>query len=92
MNGLTPQIRKKFLYVVYKICGHQTLVPRSLEIPLCYNPNEQPVCYGGFADVWKGWYQDKEVAAKVLRLRRKGDLEQIRRVSRCGALSTCYVH
>jgi len=82
MNGLAPQIRRKFLHAVYKTCGRQALVPQSLEIPLCYDPNEQPVCHGGFADVWKGKYCGKEVAAKVLRLRRKDELERTRRVGR----------
>lgn len=56
------------------------MVPRSLEIPLCYNPAEDPLCHGGFADVWKGRYQDREVAAKVLRVYSRDDPRPIRRV------------
>jgi len=80
MNALTPQIHRKFLRVIYKVCSRQALVPRSLEIPLCYDPNERPACQGGFADLWKGQYRGKEVAAKVLRLRPTDDLERVRRV------------
>ena len=80
MNGLTLQTRRKFLHVVYKICGYHALIPQSLEISLCYDPNEQPICRGGFADVWKGQYHGREVAAKVLRLRQREDLERVRRV------------
>ena len=80
MNGLAPQVCKNFLHAVYGVCGRQTLVPRSLAIPLCYNSNEKSVYHGGFADVWKGRYRKKDVAAKVLRLRPTDDLEQVRRV------------
>ena len=82
MNSLPPQIRRKFHFAVYKVCGRHTLVPQSLEIPLCYNPNEKSACHGGFADVWKGRYRGKEVAAKVLRPRPTDDLERVRRVGR----------
>ena len=68
------------MHVVYKICGRQALVPRSLEIPLCYNPNEKQACYGGFANMWQGQYCGKKVAAKVLRLRPTDDPEWTRRV------------
>jgi len=92
MNGLAPQIRRRFLHAVYRICDYQALVPQSLEIPLCYDPSEQPVCYGGFADVWKGKYRGREVAAKVPRVHMKSDLERIRRVGRLWRPSTCYVY
>ena len=81
LDSLTPQVRRKFLHVVYRVCGRQALVPRSLEIPLCYDPEKDPVCFGGFSDVWKGRYRDWEVAAKVLRVRPKDDLGRIKRVS-----------
>ena len=92
MNSLAPQIRRKFLYAVYSICDHQALVPQSLKIPLCYDPSERPVCYGGFADVWKGQYRGREVAAKVLRVHIKSDLRRIRRVGRLRYSSTCHVY
>jgi len=80
MNGLVPLTYREFLHTAHMICGHQALVPQSLEIPLCYDPNEQPAYGGGSADVWKGQHHGKEVAAKVLRLPRKNDLEWIRSV------------
>ena len=40
------------------------------------------MCHGGFADVWKGQHQGREVAAKVLRTNSTGDLERIRKVAR----------
>jgi hypothetical protein len=41
---------------------------------------ETPQYSGGFADVWKGRYNDREVAAKVLRVYLRDDFRQIRRV------------
>lgn len=68
------------LRYLHRICDRQAILPRSLEIPLCYDPTRYPLCHGGSADVWKGQYRGREVAAKVLRLWRQDDLEQIRRV------------
>ena len=57
------------------------MLPRSLEIPLCYNPTDDPVCHGEVADLWKGHYKGQRVAAQVLRLLQGGDADQVRRVS-----------
>jgi len=56
------------------------IVPRSLEIPLCYDPADSPVSHGGFSDVWKGQYNERDVAAKVLRIYTSDDLVWVRRV------------
>ena len=64
------------------ICGRQTLLPKSLAIPLCYNPNEAPQCHGGFADVWKGQHHGREVAAKAVRVYSTSDIERIRKAGR----------
>jgi hypothetical protein len=56
------------------------MLPKSLAIPLCYDPMVNPLFSGGFADVWKGRYHGREIAAKVLRVYLKNDLERIRRV------------
>ena len=57
------------------------MLPRSLQIELCYNLAGIPHCRGGFADVWKGEYHGLEVAAKVLRIYATSDLQKITRVS-----------
>ena len=82
LDGLTPQIHLKCLHHLYEICGNQTLLARSLEIPLRYNPAEAPVYRSGFADVRKGQYQGREVAARVLRIRAGDDAQKIMSVSR----------
>ena len=75
-----PETRRRCLGYLYRIYGHKTLVPRSPAIPLCYNPTESPLYYGGLADVWKGQYQGREVAAKAVRIYLTSDLERIRKV------------
>ena len=49
---------------------------------------ETPLCHGGFADVWKCQYNGQEVAAKVLRVYLRDDLQRTRRVS-CPLLTVC---
>jgi hypothetical protein len=39
-----------------------------------------PHCRGGFADVWKGEHQRREVAVKVLRIFEKSNLDKIAKV------------
>jgi len=56
------------------------MLPKSLAIPLCYDPMATPQCHGGFADVWKGQYNGREVAAKALRVYSTSDFGRIRKV------------
>jgi len=53
---------------------------------------------GGFADVWKGKYRDRDVAMKVLRTYSTSDLQKIigvgyrlRYLSRVNVLTVCHV-
>ena len=77
---MTPWLRKKCLATLCKLCSHHVLVPRSIQIPLCYNRTEAPRYQGGFAEVWKGEHEGIEVAAKVLKVFATSDLVKIRRV------------
>lgn len=76
---------------LYSICDRLALLPRSLAIPLPYDPTGHPLCHGVSADVWKGQSQDREVAAKVLRVYSRKDLGEITRVGRwpCSWLVIC---
>ncbi|KAF9646904.1 kinase-like protein [Thelephora ganbajun] len=78
LDSLAPQIHRRCLRYLYRICGRQALLPKSLAIPLCYDQKGDPVYHGGIADVWEGKYQGREVAAQVLRLWPGDDTEQIR--------------
>lgn len=75
-----PGIREKCMRCLYRICGRQALLPKSLAISPRYDPTKHPLHYGGSADVWKGQCLGREVAVKVLRVYSAGDLGQITRV------------
>ena len=80
LDRLPPEIRKRCLRALYRICGREGLVPKSLRIPVCYDSTENPQCSGEFSDVWKGSYDGREVAAKVLRVYVTSDLKAIKKV------------
>ena len=77
---MPPWLRRKCLAPLRKICSHHTLIPRSIQIPLCYNRTEDPRYQGGFAEVWKGQHEGIEVAVKVLKVFESSDLVKIKRV------------
>ena len=88
LPDLAPWLRRKCLRILCKICGRQALLPRSLQIPLCYDRSDVPRYRGGYADVWIGDYQGRQVAAKVLRVYSTSDFDEITRVGRlCGVLN-----
>lgn len=49
-------------------------------VSLEYDPMEVPLYHGGFADVWKGTSQGREVAVKVLRIRSRSEFNRAKRV------------
>jgi len=77
LPNLQPRLRKKCLSALCKICGRQALLPRSLRIPLCYDRSDTPLYRGGFADVWKGEHQGRQVAVKVLRVYSTSDFYKV---------------
>ena len=68
---------------LYKTCSRLALIPRSLEVEVHCDQNDYPAFPGGFADVWKGHHDGREVALKVLRVFSTSDFEQIRKVRYC---------
>jgi hypothetical protein len=79
------------LGVLRKICGRQALLPRSVQIPLCYNRTDAPLYRGGFADVWKGEHRDSHIAVKVLRVYSTNDFAQIKSVGSHGVSKSVYL-
>lgn len=77
LDSLGPRLRKKSLGALHKICGRQALLPRSLELPFCYDRSEEALYSGGYADVWKGEHQDRKVAVKVLKVYSTSNLHKI---------------
>ena len=78
---LQQSIRKKCMKSLYKICARHTLFPTSLRITLCDNPNGVILFRGGFGDVSKRRYQEREVAVKTLRTYCTTDVQSITAVS-----------
>ena len=77
---LSLRIRNRCLKALYKICEHYAILPKSLQIPLCYDRLGFPMYQGGYADVWKGSHCGKNVAVKVIRTPSRCDLQNITRV------------
>ena len=80
LSELPPRLRRKCLSALCQICSRRALLPRSLKIPPCYDRSGFPQYRGGFADVWKGEYQGRSVAAKVVRVYSTSDLHKITKV------------
>ena len=80
LPDLPPWLRKKCLSALCKICGRRALLPRSLQISLCYDRLDNPLYRGGYADVWKGEHQGRHVAVKVLRVYSTSDFDKIMNV------------
>jgi hypothetical protein len=82
MPDLLPWTRQKCLKSLYRTCGRHALLPRALNIPVCYDRTGVALFRGGFADVWKGEYRGRAVAVKVIRTYSNSDLQKIVGVSR----------
>ena len=80
LDSLGPWLRGKCLTALCRLCSRQALLPRSVQIPLCYNRMDAPLYHGGFAEVWKGEHQGREVAVKVLKVYVTSNLVKITRV------------
>ena len=78
---LEPKLWKKCLSTLCKICGRQALLPKSIQIPLCYDRSGFPKYRGGYADVWLGKHQGLQVAMKVLRVYSTSDFDKIIKAS-----------
>lgn len=79
-DGLPLEIRGKGLRNLSAICSRRALLPRSLGIPLRYDPKESPLHHGQHGTVWKGQLDGREVAAKVIEIFFPGDLERVANV------------
>lgn len=76
---LPPRLREKCLAVLCRVCSRQGLLPRALQIPMCYNRSNAPLFCGGCADVWRGEHQGSYVAVKVLRVYATADVSKIKK-------------
>jgi len=77
LDTLAPRLQRKCLTTLRRICSHQTLLPGSLQIPLCYNRSDIPLYRSEYADLWRGEHQGCHVAAKVLRVNSTSHFDKI---------------
>ena len=81
MDSLESRPRQELLKTLCKKWGHLVPLPSSLQIQVRYDRSSEPLCHGGFAEVWRVEYQSIKVAVKVLKVSQLSDLNKIRRVS-----------
>jgi hypothetical protein len=86
---LSQKSRKKYLKVLYKMCGHYERLPGAMRISATYDRTSGALHRGGCTDVWKGKCHDQEVAVKVVRKNSDGDLEREVGVSSLLLLFVC---
>ena len=48
-------------------------------IPLCYDKADPPLWRGSYADLWKGRYYGRDVAAKTLRVHKASNLDRTKK-------------
>jgi len=67
---------------VRQLCGWTGFLPTSHIIPeALIRTAEDPVTSGSFGDVWEGICNDKRVAIKALRVYKRDDIQNVRKVS-----------
>ena len=81
MPDILPSVRNQCLRPLYKTCGRHALLPKTMEVPVCYDPTGDALYSGGYADVWKGQYRDRDVAVKVIRTFSNSDFGKVIGVS-----------
>lgn len=79
LDNLAAEVRRRCLHYLSSICGHQSLLPKSLSNPLRYDLTETVQYRGEIATLAKGRYEGQLVAVKILR-GPEGDLDPTRRV------------
>lgn len=75
--NLLPSTNEKWLWLLYKICGRHTLLPRALKVLVNYDRTSDALYHGGYADVWKGEFRGQDVAVKVIRTYSGAELQRV---------------
>ena len=79
LDDLDHEPRTECLRFLCKFCSHHALLPKSLAIRPSFDSKGLPLYSGGFGDVWKGIFHDREVAIKLLKVYQRNQ-EEIKRV------------
>jgi hypothetical protein len=76
-------IRRKSVRILRRVCGSQTILPRScIFSDNISKEGDIPFASGGFTDVWKGRQNHNRVCIKAFRAYTAEDLSKIKQV--CG--------
>jgi serine/threonine protein kinase len=61
------------LWTLRQLCACQETLPESCVLPIEFKPSDPHHAAGGFADVWKGIYDGRDVAFKSIRASAQSD-------------------
>ena len=62
-----PLDKACILWTLRQLCAARETLPNSHVLPIEFKSTDPHHAAGGFADVWKGMYKDREVAFKSIR-------------------------
>jgi len=68
MPSLDPIYKSPFLNAMLRLSSKSGIYPKTLVQNSVTIEGTNPLTYGQFGDVWKGTFQDQQVAIKILRL------------------------
>lgn len=82
-NELLATEKSWFLVSLRRLAARHARLPESMIIrdKIHFSSSVQPYISGGFADLKPGYYKDRTVAVKTVRVAATDDLERIRKVS-----------
>lgn len=63
----TPVEKEGILWTLRQLCARQETLPQSCILPIEFRTSDPHHAAGGFADVWKGTYEGRDVAFKSVR-------------------------
>ena len=75
--------RRSAIKMLVRCARERSILPSNLFLTGVEKEGQDPVGGGGFSDVWKGTYQEKYIAVKVLRtfsLRQAADSQDYTKV------------
>ena len=78
---MSLDLRSRSVRILRRVCGLQTILPRSCIISdVISKEGDTAFASGGFADVWKGRYNENSVCVKAFRAYTAGNLAEIKKV------------
>ena len=76
MPSLDPKYKSPFLNAMLRLSSKSGIYPKIFVQNSVTIESSNPLTAGQFGDVWKGTFQDQQVAIKILRLYTTSDVSQ----------------